>query len=573
LSSVGISMGAAQAAASAFGQSLKQAAGISDRASSALDVGDAFRDFSRSVRRLPKDLDLVALTMGQLRPRARDAVRDILELGDSVRGYLETLLQSGATYGEVTDEAARFRDELQKQLLQAGLTQEQVDEYIRTLGLAPDQVATAIKLSGLESSRFKLNAYIQLLDGKIPPEVATQVIAQINADDLDGAAATLEAFAKTNPQVIDVAPKGTAELEEAKGTIEDLPRSYDALTAAMGGYTDQQLDALDSVLGLGEAYRDFLGELAAGPDKGQAAIDFAARLREQFAKTVEGLNLTEEELESYYQLLGIAEDQVVTSIELANFDATVFEITTVISLLQGIGELDPEVALRISDALLSEDYDEVRRLLEGEVKASLDADTEPAKNSYDDWTGYVFGHPPEDVPVDADTSKAKDTVDKFGNWLNTLEYVIDVIVPDWLPDWIPGAGGDGEGRQGARGYWDRRRQGEESRRGKDAGRAVGGAVMPNRRYLVGEEGPELLEFGKAAAITPAKVTAQMLSPSPSAMVDFDPSMFTRALQQIDLGSNGVTIERVDITEAVDARATGAELVRQLSAERFLRGAA
>ena len=50
-------------------------------------------------------------------------------------------------------------------------------------------------------------------------------------------------------------------------------------------------------------------------------------------------------------------------------------------------------------------------------------------------------------------------------------------------------------------------------------------------------------------------------------------MFTRALQQIDLGSNGVTIERVDITEAVDARATGAELVRQLSAERFLRGAA
>jgi hypothetical protein len=328
----------------------------------AVDLGEAFREVDKSARRLPKTLDLTGIALGELRPRQLDAIRDLRALGSATNEYLTALLKSGASADEVRKQAAGFRTELEAQLRQAGLTEDAIRQYVEAATLAPDQIETAIKLSGVEQARFKLNAYLGLLEGKIPPEVATSVITAIEAGDLDGAAKQLKTFADTNPVAIDLTPTGVDKLEEAVGTVADLPRVFDPLVAATGGYSDATLDALDSVLGLGDAYKDTLSQLAS--DDPSKAIDWAAAMREEFAKTVAGLNLTEEELDAYYRLLGIAPEQVETAVKISISDAELFALTTTIDLLTSIDSLSPEVQLQLSSALLEGDYEGVRALLE-----------------------------------------------------------------------------------------------------------------------------------------------------------------------------------------------------------------
>jgi hypothetical protein len=316
-----------------------------------------------------------------------DAIADLRAFGAAAGDYLTAMLETGASLGEVRGQAALFRAELEAQLRQAGLSEEAIKQYVEAAMLAPDQIETAIKLSGAEQARFKLNAYLGLLEGKIPPEVATQVIAQIESGNLDAAASTLKNFAATNPVDIDLTPKGVDKIDEASGKITDLPRKYDPLIAATGGYTDANLDALDAVLSLGDAYQGTLAQLAS--EDPQKAITYAEQMREQFANVVAGLGLTKEELESYYELLGIAEPQVETAIKISINEAELFALTTTIDLLTDLDSLSPEVTLQLSDALLRNDYEEVRRLLESEVSATLSADGQRALATFFAFEQYV----------------------------------------------------------------------------------------------------------------------------------------------------------------------------------------
>jgi hypothetical protein len=180
-----------------------------------------------------------------------------------------------------------------------------------------------------------------LVDGRIPPEVATTVIAAIERGDLEGAAATLKDFAKTNPVDIDFTPKGVDKLEEAVGKITDLPRVYDPLIAATGGYTEANLDALDAVLGLGDAYQGTLSQLASTAEPA-VVREWAEKMREDFAGIASQAGITGDELEAYYQLLGIAPDEIETAIKISIDEAELFALTTTIELLTGLDELSPE---------------------------------------------------------------------------------------------------------------------------------------------------------------------------------------------------------------------------------------
>lgn len=404
VSELGISMDAAAAGADAFNRSLAQSSGLGSQLDAAVDLGEAFREVDRSARRLPKTLDLTAISLGELRPRQLDAIRDLRSLGAATNEYLTALLKSGASADEVRKQAAGFRAELEAQLRQAGLSEEAIRQYTEAATLAPAQIETAIKLSGVEQARFKLNAYLGLLEGKIPPEIATSVITAIEAGDLDGAAAQLKRFADTNPVAIDLTPKGVDKLEEAVGKVSDLPRVYDPLIAATGGYSEATLDALDSVLGLGDAYKDTLSQLAS--DDPSKAVDWATEMREQFARTVDGLNLTSDELEAYYQLLGIAEPQVETAVKISIDDGELFALTTTIDLLNSMDGLSPEVQLQLSSALLAGDYDKVRALLETAVRVPLTLDTTNALlNEFPLFQQYL-GETETDTPLGIDAAPA-----------------------------------------------------------------------------------------------------------------------------------------------------------------------
>ena len=577
VSELGISMDAAAAGADAFNKSLASSSGFGNQLDAAVDLGEAFREVDKSARRLPKTLDLTGIALGELRPRQLDAIRDLRALGSATNEYLTALLKSGASADEVRKQAAGFRTELEAQLRQAGLTEDAIRQYVEAATLAPDQIETAIKLSGVEQARFKLNAYLGLLEGKIPPEVATSVITAIEQGDLDGAARQLKLFADTNPVAIDLTPKGVDKLDEAVGKITDLPRVYDPLVAATGGYSDATLDALDSVLGLGDAYKDTLTQLASTAEP--AVVEaWAARLREEFAKTAEGLGLTKEELESYYELLGIAEPQVETAVKISIDDAELFALTTTIDLLTSIDGLSPEVQLQLSDALLRGDYEAVRTLLSGTVTAELAADGREALTTYFAFTDVVTGNT-KDVPVGADTTQAEADLDGlykliplFGNSVTIdadtgpAEVKIAALLqkfpifnvagsePAGSGGTLPGLGGAG-GRDG----------------NIYTPFAKGGRFVAGTDALVGEEGPELVKFGAAGTVIPAGPTAALLNgPSSPLGDDKGQAALLDALRALAARMpDGDT--QITITESVSPRATAEELVRVQSANRYLAG--
>jgi len=609
LSQLAINLGAVDAAANAFGAALDDASREGDELGSALAVGDAFGEFSKTFRRLPADIDLASISLGKLRPRTADAVRNVLALGDATGAYLKSLITSGASFDRVRSESARLRGEFEAQFRQLGLTEEQLAEYIRLTGTAPDQIETAIRLAGVEGARFKLNAYLGLLEGRIPPEVATQIIPLIESENLSGAAAVLADFAATNPVEVDVSPTGTRELKEAKGTIEDLPRDFDALKAATGGYNTATLDALDAVMGLGDSYRDFLTEVVR--DDPEKAVEYAAKLREQFADTVSQLGLNEEQLNDYYTLLGIAPDQVETAIELANFDATVFQITTVIALLQGIGDLSPEVSLQISDALLREDYEEVKRLLDAQLLIRLDADPAEGKAAIGQWRVDEEGNAVL-VPADADTAPANQVLgvwrlNQEGDFVlvpvdaETQEATQSVI--EWLGQ-LPGFNQNPPAQVGVDANMDKATQtvtnwlaqlpgfnlipgfgqppaqqpsqspfpglgGFNPSQGPNVGRPgrrQGGTVTPGS-YLVGEEGPEIVEFGARGTVYDADTTSKMTASLSADRQSVD-RMMRDVADYLSTADSGVQIGEMTIVAPEPERA-GTEVIRRLRKRRML----
>ena len=581
LSDLAISMDGAAAGADAFNKSLASASGFGAQLDAAVDLGEAFDKLDRSARRLPKTIDLTAIALGELRPRQRDAVNDLRDLGSATNDYLTALLKTGATSDEVRNQAAGFRVELEKQLRAAGLSEEAIRQYVEAANLAPEQIETAIKLSGIESARFKLNAYLGLLDGKIPPEVATTIIAAIERDDLNGAAGILRDFAKTNPVAIDFTPEGVDKIDEAKGKLTDLPRVYDPARIAAGEYTTANLNALDSVLGLGDAYKDYLSELAKS-DPGKA-ISEGERLRESFAKTVDGLNLTEDELHSYYGLLGIAPEQVSTALSISIDNAELFALTTTIDLLQNIDELSPEVQLQLSDALLRNDYEEVRRLLQGELQAEFGIDPTIGEETYRKITER-WRSEQQNIPVGIDDTEARSDAAALFFDIGRLAPIIKVGI-EYAFDAGAATGAaalSGAGRLAGAGvgFGGKLGGGQAPYPGGYDGnpatpypRAKGGPVGPGRDYLVGEEGPELVTFGAAGTVIPAGPTAQLMQPTSSLGNDKGQAELLAALRDLAAAQAQASGDTVNVYESTSARQTAEEILRVKQANRFLAGRA
>jgi hypothetical protein len=582
LSDLAISMDGAAAGADAFNKSLASASGFGAQLDAAVDLGEAFDKLDRSARRLPKTIDLTAIALGELRPRQRDAINDLRDLGSATNDYLTALLKTGATSDEVRNQAAGFRVELEKQLRAAGLSEEAIRQYVEAASLAPEQIETAIKLSGIESARFKLNAYLGLLDGKIPPEVATTIIAAIERDDLNGAAGILRDFAKTNPVAIDFTPEGVDKIDEAKGKLTDLPRVYDPARIAAGEYTTANLNALDSVLGLGDAYKDYLSNLAS-TGQGDKAISEAGRLRESFAKTVAGLELTKTELESYYQLLGIAEPQVETAVKISIDDAELFALTTTIDLLTGMDELSPEVQLQLSDALLRGDYEEVRSLLESEVQVALGVDPIIGEETYRKITER-WRSEQQNIPVGIDDTEARSDAAALFFDIGRLAPIIKVGI-EYAFDAGAATGAaalSGAGRLAGAGvgFGGKLGGGQAPYPGGYDGnpatpypRAKGGPVGPGRDYLVGEEGPELVTFGAAGTVIPAGPTAQLMQPTSSLGNDKGQAELLAALRDLAAAQAQASGDTVNVYESTSARQTAEEILRVKQANRFLAGRA
>lgn len=435
-SELGISMGAAEAAAEGFSKSIEDSTSLDDQLGAAVNLGEAFDNFEKSAKRLPPTIDLMGIALGNLKPRQRDAVNDLLSLADASKDYLSTLIESGASSGQVAAEAGQLRDALRDQLVQLGLNEQQINEFVKTAGLLPEQITTAIKVSGVDAAMFEVDTYLQLLDGRIPESVATSVAAKINAGDIEGAANQLAGLAATNPSVI--VEVDSSEVDKAKEKLFSLPQVFDPLTAAMGGYTEEQENALAAVQNLGEGVQEYLGSLV---ESGQTdkAVTEAARLREEYRKQFEQYGITGAAFDTYAdKLLNLDGKVIQVAVELADETELLTEIQLLTDLMGAELEGNPNLQALITAQVAQGDLEGARGVLaafqadmeDGFINDPLliaaGVSTDAASEGLRDWRDYVSKTPPVDAKVAADTTEADDDV-MFWQWVtNQAEATVQV---------------------------------------------------------------------------------------------------------------------------------------------------
>jgi hypothetical protein len=176
------------------------------------DEAEAWRDFSEAVKDGGLNLD----TTTEKGAKQQDALEDLA-------GVIDT--QLAQAYQDAAGDGAKFktsaeniantlRDRLTKEL---GLSGDEADDVIYTLGLMPEDIETRYALSGTEEAKIKLD----LLSGSIddlPKDVKATVTQQIIAGDYVGALDTVQGYYDRNPARLGV------KLYLAPGTNKALER-------------------------------------------------------------------------------------------------------------------------------------------------------------------------------------------------------------------------------------------------------------------------------------------------------------------------------------------------------------
>ena len=189
------------AGASGFAEAIKASSGgLNENLDAAQGVGSAFKDLGEIVGALPARYDLGAAAAGKYTDEQNKALDTFQAAGAAVQTQLETLLATGASYEQITLAAAGYEAQLRKQLEQVGITGEAQDEYIRLLGLTPEQVSTAIQLSGMEQARAQL-AFLQGDLDNLPEEVQSNIYAKVAQNDWTGALELYKQFKDKQVQV------------------------------------------------------------------------------------------------------------------------------------------------------------------------------------------------------------------------------------------------------------------------------------------------------------------------------------------------------------------------------------
>lgn len=349
-----VNLDANAAAGDAFAKSISEGfAGAT--VSSAIDLGDAFGDFRRTVRQLPKDIDLAGAALNKYGKLQDEGIRAMLQLGAATREYLANLLKQGSSTSDVRAEADRLREAYRQQLAALGLNEAQMEEYLKLLGVTPKQIDTAITLSQVEKSRFKLNAYLGLLDGKIPAEITSQVTAQIEAGDLEGASNTLARFAATNPVRLDtkVNEPSQSDLKKVKDSIEfALPANIDLGKVLTGQYSDQQLAGIAKAQELTKAAAASLESLVkSGAGQGEVLAQ-AKTLRDALGQVFTEAGASKEAVDKLFTDAGLQDQQIELAIQVSGEAEALAKLQLLNDMLGEDGQPTPgvqrDIAYKIS---------------------------------------------------------------------------------------------------------------------------------------------------------------------------------------------------------------------------------
>lgn len=168
---------------------------LDDSLTAALDLSDGVSDLAANIGALPKQLDNANTGLSGFGDEATAALRSVVSLGDDVASSIATAFRVGGA-----DDALRTADEireaLREQFADVGITGQAWDEYQRILGLTPDQVTTAIEVSGTEEAIFKIQTLKDFIGPQLDanPEFQAVIGTEVAEGDFVQAASLIGAF-------------------------------------------------------------------------------------------------------------------------------------------------------------------------------------------------------------------------------------------------------------------------------------------------------------------------------------------------------------------------------------------
>lgn len=176
-------LGNAEARVEGFDRTIATSTALDDYLSAGLKLNESLGTLAETVGQLPADIDASAIAFTDLSEEGVAALNNLLGLGDAIQSSLQTALQFGSP-ADVRQQADTIRAELQKVFESVGITGDRFNEYLEILGLTPEQIDTAITVSGEAEALAKLEVFrdsAELLAAPVELQIAVNE-AQLTGD-------------------------------------------------------------------------------------------------------------------------------------------------------------------------------------------------------------------------------------------------------------------------------------------------------------------------------------------------------------------------------------------------------
>ena len=216
----------AEQRASDYLQAIGSSSDLDDAITAQLQLRDATKELVDGLGAL-QGVDIEAFAAGtiQVSDQAAAALGDVAGAGQAAQQQVANALQF-----EGDAAAIAKADELRAGFIEvfkaAGLSDDQVQDLLRSMGLLPEQIDTAITVSGVDRALAEISLLRDLIDRDFPPEVEAQIVLALNEGRADDARRLAGIYAEdiqddliTDPLLLAL---GVENPERVKAQLQEL---------------------------------------------------------------------------------------------------------------------------------------------------------------------------------------------------------------------------------------------------------------------------------------------------------------------------------------------------------------
>lgn len=198
-----------------------------------MSMEEATRGWYDSLDKLNASLEEHGATLDSATADGRANRAAIQDQVEASLAYAEAMVAQGATNEEAAAAVQLQTAAMRDQLLQAGLTEEQIDSYLAALGLTPENVETTIRLAEAARTKRQLQDMLGQL-GDIDEGAEAEIKAKIDAGRFAEAEADIRTIAADRDITLRVSLTGS-------GSIDVTPKpggggGFFMKAYALGGY-------------------------------------------------------------------------------------------------------------------------------------------------------------------------------------------------------------------------------------------------------------------------------------------------------------------------------------------------